>query len=266
MKLAAYIIADELEPQGQRSAQLDRLITHARKAGDIIDHVLSDDTQAAQVPLALRRGGGALLHQLQQKTIDGAIVMRLDLVFPAAAERIQRLPALLFHLGLPFTGVDPMLGCAHYQCLEDQKEVGWVRSQWGHRAPYGCVYVANRLYREPWTWATRDRIAALRLDVGLSFGQIRLTLERFGLRAPDGGRDWSTLFLRELVETHERIARIALRDPLTAGLQPAPGIREERFDNDRDEDEPSQGYDPAPAIVARLLGRIGAPPGLRAYA
>lgn len=266
MKLAAYTIADEPEQPGQRGAQLDRLIAHVRKNGDTIIHVFADDAQAAHVPLALRRGGGALLHQLQQKTIDGAIVARLDLAFPAAGERLQRLPALLFHLGLPLMGVDPSPGCPLYQRLEDQAGVRWVRDQWGGRAPYGCVFVNNRLYREPWTWATRDRIAALRLDVGLSFGQVRLTLERFGLRAPDGGRDWSTLFLRELVETHERIARIALRDPVVADLRPAHGIREEQLDNDRDDGEPPQGYDPAPALVARLLGRIGALPNPRAHA
>ncbi|HJU39593.1 MAG TPA: hypothetical protein VJ724_08465 [Tahibacter sp.] len=242
MKLAAYTVADAPSAGSPRGAQLERLIAHARGAGDTIVQVLADDGEAARLPLALRRGGGTLLHQLQNRHVDGAVVVRLDAAFPAAGERMVRLPSLLYHLELPLQGIEPPLYVATAPPLDDPATVLWAQQQQRDgRAPYGCRFADGRLYREPWTWATRDRIAVLRLDIGLSYGQIRLCLERFGLRAPDGGRDWSTLFLRELVETHERLARVALRDPGASDWRPDPlsAVREEPAGYG-DDDEPSQ--------------------------
>ncbi|HVJ61589.1 MAG TPA: hypothetical protein VM555_02620 [Tahibacter sp.] len=259
MKLAAYTVADEATRDCPRGAQLERLITYARNAGDTIVQVLADDGEAARLPIALRRGGGTLLHQLQNRHVDGAIVVRLDAAFPAAGERLVRLPTLLYHLNLALQGIEPMLLVGTPPPLNDPATVQWARQQWAGRAPYGCLFLDGKLYRDPWTWATRDRIASLRLEIGLSFGQIRLCLERFGLRAPDGGRDWSTLFLRELVETHERIARVALRDP-TAGdprpLSPT-AIREDPADYE-DDDEPPAGSAARIAFVARWIGDTAA--------
>lgn len=241
MKLAAYTVADEPSAGNPRGAQLERLIVHARAAGDTIVQVLADDGEAARLPLALRRGGGTLLHQLQNRHVDGAVVVRLDAAFPAAGERLVRLPALLYHLGLPLQGIEPPLYVATPPVVDDPATVRWAQQEWSGRPPYGCQFVDGKLYREPWTWATRDRIAALRLEIGLAYGQIRLCLERFGLRPPDGGRDWSTLFLRELVETHERIARVALRDPTASDprTEPSSAAREEpsRYG---DEEDPHQ--------------------------
>lgn len=264
MKLAAYTVADEAVAGSPRGAQLERLIAQARSAGDTIVQVLADDGEAARLPLALRRGGGSLLHQLQNKHVDGGVVLRLDVAFPAAGERLARLPALLYHQGLALQGVEPTLYASAPPTIDDPATLRWALREWGGRAPYGCQFVDGRLYREPWTWPTRDRIAALRLDIGLSFGQIRLCLERFGLRAPDGGRDWSTLFLRELVETHERIARVALRDPVANDPPPLSAAREEPADYG-DDDDPPERRAARVAFVGRWISDasvVQAPPTL----
>lgn len=258
MKLAAYTVADEVVAGSPRGAQLERLIAQVRSAGDTIVQVLADDGEAARQPLALRRGGGTLLHQLQNKHVDGAVVLRLDVAFPAAGERLVRLPALLYHQSLALQGVEPTLYAGVPPPIEDPATLRWAMREWGGRAPYGCQFVDGRLYREPWTWSTRDRIAALRLDIGLSYGQIRLCLGRFGLRAPDGGRDWSTLFLRELVETHERIARMALRDPVASDPPPPLSAARDAPADCGDDDDPPERRAARVAFVGRWISDVAA--------
>lgn len=70
--------------------------------------------------------------------------------------------------------------------------------------PFGCVAIDGKLYRDPEAWHTRQRIVdALGAD---SIRAVQLSLRAMRILSPSGSRTWSTSTLKNLRDTHDRLA------------------------------------------------------------
>lgn len=94
---------------------------------------------------------------------------------------------------------------------------------YGH-VPYGCVKTGGRydaaqgrvveqqLFREPGSWAVRERIVAMSRGQGMSLPAIVDVLHAEGIAPSRGGRKWRTSTLWQLVQTHHELEHLPLLD------------------------------------------------------
>lgn len=197
------------------------------------DHTLVDIITDANVsggkPLARRKGGAELIRRARAGEAQLVVTTYLDRLFRDALDGLEcmrrtfpraKLRVLCICDALDLSTPPGRFNATTRLALaEYERDLDCDRSARTNRhlreagrvygaVPYGCMADATgRLYREPTTWANRERIVAwARQRIGLR--TIAAMLRDLRIRAPKGGLQWSTSTLSELVAAHESLLHL----------------------------------------------------------
>lgn len=215
--------------------QLARLGAHCDLHGHVLLASFSDEGVSASVPVGKRPGGRLMLDRLQDKDVQGVVVVRLDRLFRDALDGLTffrhagRTGATVHSISELIDSSTPagklsltiQLAAAQYErdlavqrateCSVSMRESGRVYGT----VPYGCVAVgegdARRLMRMPSTWQQRDSIVR-ELNRGDSLRVVRAHLLEYAIPSPAGKRQWSLNTLRELRTHHDSLASLPMAD------------------------------------------------------
>lgn len=236
MKLLGYIRVSTDE-QAEKGKSISVQEMQLAKYCELYDHelvdVLLDDGISASVDLDRRPGGANLLMKLEDGLAQGVVIQRVDRGFRktinglVTAARFNACGWTIHSVNERIDTSTPdgwlqltiLLAMAEYErnkIVQRAHEISnGLRDQgiaWGH-APYGCIRVGDQIYRDPAKWSLRQRIIDLRMQ-GLSLRVIGRTLQRDGIRAPNGGRLWHLNTLTTILQSHDSLHHLPfLSDP-----------------------------------------------------
>lgn len=229
MKLLGYIrvsTEEQAEHGHSLGIQDDQLHRYCELYGFELVDVIVDDGISAGVDLEKRPGGSELLDRLLDGQADGVAVQRIDRIFRKSIDGLVN-AARFNQRGLSIHSVNEridsstpdgwltlsiLLATAEYERNKIRQRAvetaAGLREQgraWGH-APYGCVAVDGRIFRDPDTWAVREQILAMKED--LSYAAIAAQLQADRVPNPSGGRLWHKSTLKGLIESHHDLEHI----------------------------------------------------------
>ncbi len=236
-----------------RAISYDRVSTVGQGATDLRTHALRafaaehgldlieecvDKAVSGGVPLAERPGGALALSAARSAKATVLIAPTLDRLFRDTLDGLrcmrEEFPALGLRVILTDESLDlstaegqffaiQRLAFAEYErhkagerTLRNTRALQKAGRAYGH-TPYGCIRHGDALYREPNTWAQRERIVSQCATHSLR--DVSADVRRAQIPAPNGGEVWSTSTIREIVKTHNRLALL----PLAPGASAANG-------------------------------------------
>lgn len=187
--------------------------------------IVEDTDVSGGTPFAKRPGGATVLARAGAEPIDGIVSTYLDRLFRDTLDGLQCMretfPALglrtvlinqSLDLGTPIGRLTAtqLLAAAEFErelIAERTRRTAQQLQAQGRvygATPFGCVAVDGKLYRDPEQWQTRQRIVdALAAD---SIRAVQLSLRALRILSPSGSRTWSTSTLKNLRDTHDRLA------------------------------------------------------------
>lgn len=187
--------------------------------------IVEDSDVSGGTPLAKRPGGAVLLARVGAEQIDMIVSTYIDRLFRDTLDGLrcmrETFPALGARVMLINHDIDlstpigrlvatQLLSAAEFEreLIAERTRRTSERLQATGRVygatPFGCVAVDGKLYRDPEAWHTRQRIVdALGAD---SIRAVQLSLRAMRILSPSGSRTWSTSTLKNLRDTHDRLA------------------------------------------------------------
>jgi hypothetical protein len=243
MELLGYVVESEAMPTPM---QISHLRSFCRREQKILLDVRVEKAVDASQPFLSRPVGSELHHSVAERRVEGMAVLRMDLAFPAELA-LRPLQCALWTLGWPIVAAEDS---------PEPPDAGG-NGRWPSRtraAPYGCLRIGRKLYRNPWTWPQREQIVALRRALGLDYPQLSAALRQLGLRGANASFAWPATSLSETVRQHAALRAMAIRDARTV---------DDYLSVESPGDRASHGVrEPAPpaynARPERQIGRYGA--------
>lgn len=224
MRLLAYIrvSTDDQAETGHslRVVQPQQLSQYCALHGHQIVGSFADDVSAS-VPLSRRPQGRRMLAALKAGEADGVVATRLDRLFRDALDGLRffedagrrKVAVHVVHQLIDTTTPAGRLNLTlHLATAQYERDLAVERGKessrglrkagrvYGH-TPFGCAAIDGRLYRDPATWPTRERIARLHAE-GESYGAIRKQLRAEGVPSPQGEAMWGKSVLAAICDLH----------------------------------------------------------------
>lgn len=233
MRLLGYIrVSSEDQVNEGESLSVQDLQQHryCELHGHELVDVIADKGVSAGVEFERRAGGAEVMDRLRDGEADGVVITSLDRLFRLTLDGLQTFKwfdreGLTVHaVGDKIDTTTPegklaltvrLATCEYERNKTAQRTRDTLRGmreqgmQYSRIAPYGCVAVSGKLYREPDTWGVREAIVEMRAS-GLSLRAICAEMKERGVPAPGGGVTWHVSSLVGILESHDNLKHIPL--------------------------------------------------------
>lgn len=227
MRALGYVRASTDKQSHTLEAQQAAIAAWCAAEGVDLTWVQTDADVSGTVPFAERPGAAMLLAMAASSdaAIDLIVTTTVDRLFRNTLDGLTCLHQTFPKLGLSavavYEAIDTRTPEGKFQTTMKLALAELERDKTAERTrrtserlqatgrvygatPFGCVAVDGKLYRDPEAWHTRQRIVdALGAD---SIRAVQLSLRALRILSPSGSRTWSTSTLKNLRDTHDRLA------------------------------------------------------------
>lgn len=239
MRAIGYVRASTDKQSHTLEAQQAAIEAWCEREGVQLLYVLVDSDVSGSIPFAARPRGAMLLAAAGNDPLDLIVTTTIDRLFRNALDGLTCLNETFPRLGLAavavYESIDTATPEGKFQTtlklalseLERDKTAERTRRTSARlqatgrvygSTPFGCVADDGRLYRDAAQWAVRERIVGYLADHSLREAQLQLRADR--ILAPGGSRTWSTSTLKNLRDTHDRLALLPRMQDAPAAAAP----------------------------------------------
>lgn len=243
MKLIGYVRVstdDQLRngAQSLERVQPAELKRYAKQHRHTLVDTLRDEGVSASVPLRKRTAGAVLLARLAAGEADGVLVLAHDRLFRdgvdalTVAAALKRRGQTILSIREPIDiatrhgwlvfGMQALLaeherGADVDRATETTHSLRREGMAYGP-VPFGCVRidtvtaggrVEKKLYRDPASWLTRERIVCWARS-GHSLHGIARDLKAIAVPSPSGGTRWHAGTIKNIVSSHDELKHIPM--------------------------------------------------------
>lgn len=242
--------ADQVDRESLPIQQINLQRYCAVRDLELVETLVEEGVSASKRQLGNRPAGRVLMEYLRQPNIDGVVIPSLDRLFRNTleglifVERFGKRHAVTIYSLQEQIDTSTAHGrhiltilLANAQLESDRlserasvitqglREQG---RQWGG-VPFGCISVpgtkgestVSMLYRDPETWAIRERIVAdYAKGAEFSLRRIAAELEQRGIPTPGNGKHWHPQAVKRIVDNHNDLQHIPLL-PCSHEAQPS---------------------------------------------
>lgn len=229
MKLIGYVEVREGEALAN---QYNAIRKYCQLFGYELVDVVADEQVAPTTALEQRPGGERVLNRLHAGDANGIVLDCINRAFPCNADGLCHAIALK-QRGYTIHAVR--------DCINTTTFAGWLTlvlrtllmeyplhtaaevttkdhaaeqiSTPGLLTPYGCIRIGRKLYRDPVTWLTRERIVHMRRAERRDFEDIINYLHSRNIPAPGGGTIWHAVTIQGLLRHHDALCSLPVFRP-----------------------------------------------------